>query len=82
MGSRPSGSVSVGYPGLVMKRKELGRTLARKARIPKAIAQDCVDSVVHDILKKLKAGRPVALPGVGKLVISPTTKRTQPEPRA
>jgi nucleoid DNA-binding protein len=64
-----------------MKRKDLARTLARQAHIPKAAAQDRVDSVVHDILKKIKAGRSVELPGLGKLVISKIAKRTQREPR-
>jgi len=60
-----------------IKRRQLAQTLARLARIPGAIAQDRVDTVVHDILKKLKTGRPVELPGLGKLVVIPTTKRTQ-----
>jgi nucleoid DNA-binding protein len=60
-----------------MKRKELARTFARQARIPRAAAQDSVDSVVHDILKRIKAGKSVELPGLGKLVISKITKRTQ-----
>jgi len=60
-----------------MKRKELAKTLARSAGIPNAAAQDRVDSVVHHILKKLKAGKSVDLPGVGRLVISSSTKRTQ-----
>lgn len=60
-----------------VKRRQLAQTLARLARIPGAIAQDRVDTVVHDILKKLKTGRPVELPGLGKLIVIPTTKRTQ-----
>ena len=60
-----------------VKRRQLAQTLARLARIPGAIAQDRVDTVVHDILKKLKTGRPVELPGLGKLIVIPLTKRTQ-----
>lgn len=60
-----------------VKRRQLAQTLARLARIPGAIAQDRVDTVVHDILKKLKTGRPVELPGLGKLIVIPATKRTQ-----
>jgi nucleoid DNA-binding protein len=60
-----------------IKRRQLAKTLARLARVPGAIAQDRVDTVVHDILKKLKTGRPVELPGLGKLIVIPTTKRTQ-----
>jgi nucleoid DNA-binding protein len=50
-----------------MKREELAITLARRKRLSKADAQDRVDEVVHQILKKLKHGRSVKLPGVGKL---------------
>lgn len=60
-----------------IRRRQLAQTLARLARIPGAIAQDRVDTVVHDILKKLKTGWPVELPGLGKLIVIPTTKRTQ-----
>jgi len=50
-----------------MKRKELAKTLARQKRLSKAAAQDRVDEVVHQILKKLKSGHSVTLPGLGKL---------------
>jgi nucleoid DNA-binding protein len=50
-----------------MKRKDLAQTLARQKRLSKAEAQDRVDEVVHQILKKLKSGRSVKLSGVGKL---------------
>jgi len=50
-----------------MKREELASTLARQERLSKGDAQDRVDKVVHRILKKLKSGRSVKLPGVGKL---------------
>jgi len=58
-----------------MRRKELARALAREAHIPEAIAQDRVDAVVHKILMKLKAGHPVKLPGLGKLIVC----RNQPQ---
>jgi nucleoid DNA-binding protein len=58
-----------------MTRKELARVLAREAKIPGAIAQDRVDAVVHDIVMKLKAGRPVKLVGLGKLV----ARRNEPK---
>ncbi|MEP6963156.1 MAG: HU family DNA-binding protein [Acidobacteriota bacterium] len=51
-----------------MKRKELGRELARAAHMPHGAAQDQVDALVHDIVRKLRAGRPVKLPGLGKLL--------------
>jgi nucleoid DNA-binding protein len=51
-----------------MKRKELARELARTQRLAAAVAQDQIDQLVHDILRKLRAGEPVDLPGLGKLM--------------
>jgi nucleoid DNA-binding protein len=51
-----------------MKRQGLARKLARETRLSNAKAQDQVDGLVHRILKSLRAGRPVKLPGVGKLM--------------
>ena len=51
-----------------MKRKDLARRLARETRQPAAEAQDQVDHLVHRILKSLRAGRSVELPGMGKLL--------------
>ncbi len=53
-----------------MKQKELARELAREAGLPPAVAQDRIDELVHRIVKKLRRGQPVDLPGVGKLVIN------------
>lgn len=50
-----------------MKREGLARKLARETRVSNAKAQDQVDALVHRILKSLRAGRSVELPGVGKL---------------
>ncbi len=52
-----------------MKRQDLARRLALETRLSKAKAQDQVDVVVHRILKSLRAGRSVTLPGVGKLTV-------------
>jgi nucleoid DNA-binding protein len=48
-----------------MKRKQLARDLARTAHIPAAKAQDRVDELVHEILRRLRAGEPVDLEGLG-----------------
>ncbi len=48
-----------------MKRKELGRELARTAKVPAAAAQDRVDEVVNEILRRLRAGEPVDLESLG-----------------
>ena len=60
---RPQGSLGS------MKQEELARELAREAgRLPAAVAQDRIDELVHRIVRKLRQGRPVDLPGLGKLV--------------
>jgi nucleoid DNA-binding protein len=51
-----------------MKKDELALELARSAGIPAAEAADKVDAVVHDIMKKLRHGKPATLPGLGKLL--------------
>jgi len=56
----------------VMKREDLARRLARETRQTRAEAQDQVDALVHRILRTLRAGKPVELPGLGKLVIKKT----------
>jgi nucleoid DNA-binding protein len=54
-----------------MKPEELVRKLAREARLPTAVAQERIDELVHQILRKLRRGQRVDLPGVGKLVMRP-----------
>jgi nucleoid DNA-binding protein len=44
-----------------MKRKELAREVARTAHLTPGAAQDRVDEVVADILRRLRAGEPVDL---------------------
>jgi nucleoid DNA-binding protein len=51
-----------------VKQAELARELARQARVPAAAAQDRIDHLVHRILKNLRRGQSVELPGLGKLV--------------
>jgi nucleoid DNA-binding protein len=51
-----------------VKSKEIARTLARQKHLPQAAAQDQIDELVHKILKRLKQGKPVELPGLGKLI--------------
>jgi nucleoid DNA-binding protein len=50
-----------------MKRDELAQTLAREQGLSKSEARDEVDELVHKIIGKLRQGKPVKLPGVGKL---------------
>ncbi len=51
-----------------MKHEDLAHTLAEKTRQSPAEARDEIDELVHKILKALRDGEPVVLPGVGKLV--------------
>lgn len=60
-----------------MNQEELARELAREARLPPAVAQDRIDEVVHGIVKKLRRGRPVELPGLGKLVARATGRKAR-----
>ena len=54
-----------------MKREELARTLAKQAHLSGARARDRIDGLVHRILKSLRSGEPVELPGVGRLMAKP-----------
>jgi nucleoid DNA-binding protein len=51
-----------------MKREELARKLALQNKVTSAQARDQVDEMVRKILKALREGKPVELPGVGRLV--------------
>ena len=61
-----------------MKREELAQTLSQQTNLSRAAARDQVDELVRRILKALRQGRPVDLPGVGKLVPKPASRRGQP----
>lgn len=54
-----------------MKKTVLTRAVAEKTRLSQAAAKDQVEEVVHAILKNLRMGRPVKLPGLGNLVSKP-----------
>jgi nucleoid DNA-binding protein len=58
-----------------MKREELARKLARQSRVSGAQARDQVDEMVRKILKALREGQPVELPGVGRLVSKPSARK-------
>jgi len=48
-----------------MRKHDIARLLARSWHMTKAAAADRLDSVVHDILKQLRKGKAVSLPGLG-----------------
>ncbi len=51
-----------------MKRDELAKKLALETGLSDIEARNEVDELVHNILKKLRQGHPVKVPGVGKLL--------------
>jgi nucleoid DNA-binding protein len=60
-----------------MKREELACVLSRQTNLSRAAARDQIDELVHRILKTLREGQPVELPGVGKLVAKSAGRRGQ-----
>ena len=57
--------------------RELARELPKETRLPRAVAQDRIDELVHQIVRKLRRGRPVELPGLGKLVVSAGLRKSR-----
>ena len=51
-----------------MKRDELAKRLAQETGLSDAEAQNEVDQLVRNILKKLRQGQPVKVPGIGQLL--------------
>lgn len=49
-----------------MKKTDLAGRLARQTRVTKAAAADELDRIVHDILRRLRHGKPAELPGLGR----------------
>jgi len=45
--------------------KAIIRRLAKRSRISNAAAADQMDTIVHEILSKLKKGKPARIPGLG-----------------
>lgn len=66
-----------------MTKKELADMLAARAQLSRAAAADELDRLVARILKELRKGQPVSLPGIG--ILAPGGKRgiqLLPAPRA
>lgn len=57
-----------------MTKDELARQLASETKVSPAAAADQLDTLIHDILRRLRQGRPVKLPGLGTL--QPTSRRS------
>lgn len=48
-----------------MKKNDLARKFARRSQLSMAGAADQIDRAVHDILRDLRQGHAVPLPGLG-----------------
>jgi nucleoid DNA-binding protein len=51
-----------------MQKQQLAARLARRAHTSKPAAADELDRVIHDILKGLRKGEAVPLPGLGTFI--------------
>lgn len=58
-----------------MKKSAFSQKLARRTQLPAAEAADALDSIVNDLLRRLKAGDKVTWPGLG--TFSPEGKRIE-----
>ncbi len=53
-------------PG-AMKKDEIAQNLAAQTGISKGEAADQVDRLIHRIAAQMRAGKPVRIPGLGKI---------------
>jgi nucleoid DNA-binding protein len=54
-----------------MRKPEIAKRLARQAGVSHAEAADQLDRVVHQILSKLRKGKPAPFPGLGRFTPGP-----------
>ena len=57
-----------------MRKDEIAKRLANEAEISPAAAADEVDRVVHRLVKRLRQGKAISLPGLGKLTAAPASR--------
>jgi nucleoid DNA-binding protein len=48
-----------------MKSSEFTKRLAKKSKMSQAAAADQLDRLVHEILERVRKGKPARLPGLG-----------------
>ena len=51
-----------------MEKNEFTRKLAERMGSTHAAAADQLDTVVHELLRRLRAGKPATIPGLGTLL--------------
>jgi len=54
-----------------MDKKDFTKRYAQRTRSTPAEAADQIDSVVNDLIRRLRAGQPASLPGFGTLLPAP-----------
>ena len=54
-----------------MRKPEIAKRLARQSGVSNAEAADQLDRVVHQILSKLRKGKPAPFPGLGQFTPGP-----------
>ncbi len=54
-----------------MKRAEIAKRMARRAKVSEAEAADRLDRVVVEILSKVRKGQQAGLPGLGRFSPGP-----------
>jgi nucleoid DNA-binding protein len=68
-----------------MKKPELAAKIAAKSDVSPEEAADALDRIAHRILKRLKKGKVVNLPGLGRFLPGPKTGfefESQPQTKA
>jgi len=64
-----------------MDKKDFTRKFAKRTRSTHASAADQVDGVINDLLRRLRAGKPACLPGLGTLLPRTETESKAPQER-
>jgi nucleoid DNA-binding protein len=54
-----------------MQKRDFTKRYAQHIQSTSAEAADQVDRVVHDLLRRLRAGQPAEIPGLGTLLPAP-----------
>jgi nucleoid DNA-binding protein len=62
-----------------MEKKDFNKRYAQRTQSTPAEAADQIDAVINDLLRRLRAGQPAPLPGLGTLLPSAKAPSQQQE---